>query len=356
MAANRGRQVARLRRGIVVLGLLAIAGLSQTRGAVATRGTTATSTVKCTWQVAGTWHTQTPPYSPTFELTQNGMKIGGTETFSAADAAAAGFPNPTATVAGTLDGDQLDIVATFHGVLKAGRRAAGTLRAEYKGTVTQGSVTGGSAQDITTPHAGAGAWTAAGPAECVNRYLWTASGKTVYPNGPRVLLPELPNGGVASYRVAVLDASTFGLFSTDDTGKVVSAQGKVTVSEIYRRVLTANNNPADPLAKAPLSVSRTVTFTVSSGTTFSPWYASANHGGSVALMATLELDTLSGCAAGQPVKVYLSQTEPKAVRFRVYASECLAGGTIQSGAAAGEQLADFQYQSSTLHVVISKRP
>jgi hypothetical protein len=152
---------------VIAPSLLAMTGVAQS---VASHGVSpgraVTAAAPCEWQVSGTWQTQTLPFHPVFTLAQQGTDVSGTETFPPADAAAAGFPNPTATVTGTLNGDQIDIVATFQGVLKAGRRAAGTLQAEYKGTVTSGSVSG-TGQDITTPNTATVPWTGSGPTQCL---------------------------------------------------------------------------------------------------------------------------------------------------------------------------------------------
>ncbi len=126
----------------------------------------AAAALPCEWEVNGTWQTQTLPFHPVFRLDQQGAFVSGTETFSPADAAAAGFPDPTATVSGTLVGDQIDIVATFHGVLKVGGRAAGTLQSEYRGTVSAGAVSG-TGQDITTPNTHPVPWIGSGPTQCV---------------------------------------------------------------------------------------------------------------------------------------------------------------------------------------------
>jgi hypothetical protein len=176
---------ARLLGGAFLASVLVSAGVAQSvagPGVTAHAATAAAADACSNWLVDGTWNTQTPPLQPVFVLDQNGTTISGTERFSPADAAAAGLPNPTAKVIGTLVGDQIDIVATFHGVLKLGARAAGTLQAEYKGTITTGSVTG-TGQDITTPGPKV-AWSGRGPAECgVTIGFSFAASKRSPPNG-----------------------------------------------------------------------------------------------------------------------------------------------------------------------------
>jgi hypothetical protein len=331
-----------------VVAAIVLLSLGIAQSATGRPGTTSAA-VDCHWQVSGTWRTQTPPYQPVFRLTQAGTKISGTETFSPADAAAAGFPNPTATVAGTLVGDEIDLIATFHGVLKVGRRAAGTLQAEYKGTITKGAITNGTGQDITTPNTTAGPWSGTGPADCVTRYLWSASAKKSAVTGVRVLLPELPNGGDTSYRELTGAATSYGLFETGSAGKPQNVQGKLSISVLYRRALSGVN--------APLTVERTITFDIVSAQSFAPPNPDGPRGGTVQLKLKLERDNFLACNPNDVGTLTLIDAGSATKGFRITGldSACSAGGKIQSGALAGDNPLDMA-RAETLSVAIRKRP
>jgi hypothetical protein len=315
-----GKARATLLLGAMVATFCVPASFAEPVAAVAAASTSAACKQ---WQIGGTWDTQTLPFHPVFELTQDGETIGGTETFLPADAAAAQLPNPTAKVSGTLKGDQIDIIATFLGVPKAGKRPAGTLRSEYKGTITTGGVSG-TGQDISTP-GGPVEWTGTGPATCAdgNRYIWTASSISVF-SDVRVWLPELPKGGYTPYRLVSVDVSTFGLFSTDTDDKLGTVQGKITLLGRYHRV--ADTGAA---AQAPAIVDRTLTLVVSSGKSFTPPVGSAKRGGSLTAGATVEVDTLTGCKTDQPATLILDD-QGKQSQLNLRAGEtCMAGGKLQ---------------------------
>jgi hypothetical protein len=116
----------------------------------------------CTqWNVSGTWQLQqSNGYSATWSLQQSGTQINGMLTLSPTDQAKGNYVSNTATVQGTLNGNAL--VLTSSAIAKHDGSAS---QARYTGTVVQGQIVNGLAQDLLHPGSSA-TFTANGPEVC----------------------------------------------------------------------------------------------------------------------------------------------------------------------------------------------
>ena len=155
-ARQRGR-AATFRRLVATLSCAAL--LAQAAGPP---GALAQATACQKWDVTGTWSTsQGNGYTPTLSLKQTGTDVGGTATITADQLARAGYAGPTGTVGGSVQGNVLDITITW-----PPNRDKVVVVGEYRGTLTDGHVSGGAG-----PPGGnlsAVTWSGSGPTKCMD--------------------------------------------------------------------------------------------------------------------------------------------------------------------------------------------
>jgi len=108
------------------------------------------------WNVSGRWETQqSNGFTPMFVLNQSGPSVSGTASL---DLPGADPPEATATVSGTVSGDQLRLAAEW---------SFGS-RGEYRATIVSGSLQNGVAVDPANPDGPRIDWFAVGPTRCAS--------------------------------------------------------------------------------------------------------------------------------------------------------------------------------------------
>jgi len=113
------------------------------------------------WNVTGTWQiVQSNNYRPVLSIQQNGSTISGTVTLSADDQAKGNYVMNSGTLTGTLTGNQIEFTTS-----QMAKRDGSASQAQYTGTVGQGQITNGQAQDLLHPGSTA-TWSATGPTVC----------------------------------------------------------------------------------------------------------------------------------------------------------------------------------------------
>lgn len=114
------------------------------------------------WDVSGDWTTAHADgsYHPMFTFRQEGTAITGTAALTSAEQERAGYSSPTGTVAGTMQGNQLDVIVTWDG-------RGGPVRGRYAGTVSEGRVEGTGRAPEAPAGTGIG-WSGSGPTRCVD--------------------------------------------------------------------------------------------------------------------------------------------------------------------------------------------
>ena len=132
-----------------------------------TTPTTANGLPCLDWNVTGSWSvTQSNGYQPTWNLTQSGDHITGTEVLSATDEARGNYAGTTSSLTGTIVGDTMEIIVT-----SPPKNSGPAVRGEFLGNVTTGSGTGqgavsGPAGVPGSPRADGVTWSGTGPARC----------------------------------------------------------------------------------------------------------------------------------------------------------------------------------------------
>ena len=143
------------------------------------------------WNVTGTWQlVQSNNYRPTLNVQQSGSAITGTVTLSTDDQARGNYVTNSGTLTGTLTGNQIQFTTS-----QMAKRDGSASQARYTGTVSQGQISNGQAQDLLHPGSTA-TWTATGPAACAGAGGSAGSGGSaagVSPNTP-ASQPSSPSG------------------------------------------------------------------------------------------------------------------------------------------------------------------
>jgi hypothetical protein len=119
------------------------------------------------WNVNGSWTiTQSNGYHPTWNLTQSGTHITGTEVLSATDEARGNYDGTTSSLVGTISGDTIEIVVT-----SPPKNSGPAVQGEFLGNLTESTAAGegvvsGPAGPPGSPRQGGVTWSGFGPALC----------------------------------------------------------------------------------------------------------------------------------------------------------------------------------------------
>ena len=143
-------------------------GSGRTKSSTSPTTTTGGSGLGCLyWDVAGSWSiTQSNGYSPTWNLTQSGTHITGTEVLSSQDEARGNYDGTTSSLVGTIVGDTIEIVVT-----SPPKNNGPAVQGEFLGNLTEGAslgqgVVSGPAGPPGSPQQGGVTWSGSGPAVC----------------------------------------------------------------------------------------------------------------------------------------------------------------------------------------------